>query len=131
MAQKKEEAMKGALGIVVAAALVATGCGTIFSGGPDPVAFGSDPEGASVLVNGQEMGKTPVTLKLKPSKTYIVTFKREGYEDATVTLNSHVQAGWVVLDILAGVIGVAIDAATGGWKAFDEGQHYVTLKAKE
>jgi hypothetical protein len=105
------------------------GCATIFSGGPDPVELGSKPEGATVIVNGQNMGMTPVTLKLEPSKTYIITFKKEGFEDASVTLNSHVQPGWVVLDILAGILGVAIDAATGDWKAFDQGQHFIELKA--
>jgi hypothetical protein len=112
-------------------ALILPGCGTIFSSGPDPVDFGSKPDGAIVLVNGQSMGTTPVTLKLEPNKTCIITYRKEGFEDATVTLNSHVRAGYVVLDILVGVIGVAIDAATGDWKAFDQGQYYVELKAKQ
>jgi hypothetical protein len=110
--------------------LMICGCGAIFSGGPDPVNFGSKPEGAAVIVNGQGMGTTPVTLKLEPNKTYMITYQKEGFQDATVTLNSHVQAGYVVLDILVGVIGVAVDAATGDWKAFDQGQYYVELKAK-
>jgi len=82
------------------------------------------------MVNGQNMGATPVTLKLEPSKTYVVTFRKDGFEDASMTLNSHVQAGWVVLDIFVGILGVAIDAATGDWKAFDPGQHYVELTPK-
>ncbi len=111
------------------AAVTLMGCATIFSPGPDPVDFGSAPEGATVIVNGQSMGTTPVTLKLRPEKEYTITFRMQGYEDATVTLQSHVQAGWVVLDVFAGVVGVAIDAATGKWKAFDEGQYYVELEA--
>lgn len=102
-------------------------CATIFSPGPDPVDFGSQPEGAQVIVNGQNMGSTPVTLRLRPEKQYTITFRKEGFQDATVTLSSHVQAGWVVLDIFAGLLGVAIDAATGKWKAFDEGQYFVEL----
>lgn len=113
--------------VLSAMALCLAGCATIFSGGPDPVQFGSSPEGAEVIVNGKKMGVTPVTLKLEPSKTYVVTFRKEGFEDASATLNTHVSAGWVVLDIFAGVIGVAIDAATGDWKSFDEGQQYVEL----
>lgn len=115
--------------LVAMLVVVLTGCATIFSGGPDPVELGSKPEGATIIVNGQNMGMTPVTLKLEPSKTYIITFKKEGFEDASVTLNSHVQPGWVVLDILAGILGVAIDAATGDWKAFDQGQYFIELKA--
>lgn len=117
-----------AIAVLVATALI--GCATIFSPGPDPVDFGSRPEAARVIVNGQDMGMTPVTLRLRPEKPYTVTFRKEGYEDSTVTLTSHVQAGWVVLDIFAGILGVAIDAATGKWKAFDEGQYFVELRAE-
>jgi hypothetical protein len=113
------------------AAAALAGCATIFSPGPDPVAFGSDPQGAEVIVNGQSMGHTPVTLELRPEKTYTVTFRKDGYEPASVTLTTHVQAGWVVLDIFAGVVGVAIDAATGKWKAFDSRQQYVVLEAED
>ena len=106
------------------------GCASIFSGGPKDVNIGSKPDGATVIVNGQSMGTTPVTLKLQPSKTYVITYRKEGFEDATATLNSHVRVGYVVLDVLVGVIGVAVDAATGDWKAFDQGQYFVELKAK-
>lgn len=111
-------------------ALTLSGCATIFSGGPDSVNFGSKPEGAEVLVNGQSMGSTPVTLRLEPSKTYMITYRKEGFGDATVVLSTHVQPGFVVLDVLAGIMGVAIDAATGDWRAFDQGEYYVELKSK-
>ena len=116
---------------LVSATVGLTGCATIFSPGPDPVKFGSDPQGAEVIVNGQSMGYTPVELELRPEKTYTVTFRKQGYESATVTLTTHVQAGWVVLDIFAGVVGVAVDAATGKWKAFDSRQHFVVLEAED
>lgn len=117
--------------VLAMAAAALTGCATIFSPGPDPVEFGSDPQGAEVIVNGQSMGYTPVTLQLRPEKTYTVTFKKDGYEPTTVTLTTHVQAGWVVLDVFAGVLGVAIDAATGKWQAFDSRQQFVVLEAED
>jgi len=118
------------LALAVAAA-ASTGCATILSPGPDVVEFGSEPSGAEVIVNGQGMGHTPVTLHLRPEKAYTVTFRKAGYEPATVTLTTHVQAGWVVLDIFAGVVGVAIDSATGKWRAFDSRQHFVVLEAED
>jgi hypothetical protein len=116
--------------VLLLAAAALMGCATMFSPGPDPVEFGSDPQGAEIFVNGQSMGYTPVTLHLRPEKTYTVTFKKDGYEPATVTLTTHVQAGFVVLDIFAGVLGVAVDAATGKWRAFDSRQQYVVLEAE-
>ena len=35
-------------------------------------------------------------------------------------LTNRIGAGWVVLDILGGVVPVIIDAATGAWYAFDQ-----------
>ncbi len=113
---------------LVAIVAVGVGCSAIFSSGPDPVAFTSEPEGAEVFVNGAKMGTTPLTLQLHADKLHTVTYRRQGYKDATVSLTTHVQAGWVVLDIVAGVVGVVIDAATGEWKAFDSGQHFVELQ---
>ncbi len=106
----------------------APGCASIFSSGPKSVDFNTEPTQADVLVNGQKMGTTPVTLKLHPSKQYTITYRKEGFKDANVSLTSHVQGGWVVLDILAGVIGVAVDAGTGKWKAFDSGSNFVKLE---
>jgi hypothetical protein len=107
------------------------GCAAIFSSGPEPVELVSDPEGAEILLNGEKMGTTPLTLQLHAEKQHIVTFRRRGYEDATISLTTHVRPGWVVLDILAGVVGVAIDAATGEWKTFDSGRHFIELKSQE
>lgn len=107
------------------------GCATIFNGGDQSLNFDSEPAEAEVLVNGQRMGTTPVKLDLDPSKSHTVTFRREGCEDVTKQLTTHVGAGWVVLDIFGGVIGVAIDAATGNWKSFDDKQHFAELQCDE
>lgn len=118
------------LGLALAVSAL-TGCATIFSPGPDEVDLRSEPQGAEVIINGASFGYTPVKLHLRPEKDYVITFRKDGYEDATVTLTSHVQAGWVVLDIFAGVIGVAIDSATGKWRAFDDAQQHVVLRVAD
>ncbi len=49
--------------------------------------FTSSPEGATVLINEREVGKTPFdTADLDPSKTHTVIFRKNCYEDATATL---------------------------------------------
>ena len=112
-----------------ALALLATwGCAAIFSSGPTPLSFQSEPAGADVIVNGIPRGATPVTLQLEADESYIVTFRRSGCQDVTVPLETHVQAGFVVLDLLAGIIGIAIDAATGEWKEFNDRMPYARLE---
>ena len=46
--------------------------------------------------------------------------KIEGYESITRVVNTKVGAGWIVLDVLGGLIPVVIDAATGNWNKLDQ-----------
>ncbi len=72
-------------------------------------------ERAAVLVNGRHIGETPVRLLLEPDSTYIVTFKKRGYVDATTTLGTLTESGWMVLDVFSGVLGFAMDYETNNW----------------
>jgi hypothetical protein len=107
-------------------------CATLFGGGPSQsVGFSSDPVGAQVYVNGTLMGITPVALKLAKSKTYYIEFKKEGYHTRTVQLTNSVGAGWVVLDVLGGVIPVVIDATTGSWYSLDQDNVNAVLEKQQ
>ena len=70
-------------------------------------------------IDGKMMGHTPYNLNLITKKTYIIEFKFNG-QTRTVNLNNHVGAGWVVLDVLAGLVPVIIDAVTGAWYGLDQ-----------
>ena len=97
-----------------------SGCATIFKGNSSVVDFSTKPSGADVYVNGFNRGKTPINLKLESKKTYNIEFKKDGYVSQTYTITNHVGGGWVILDILAGLVGVVIDAATGSWYDLDQ-----------
>jgi len=107
-----------------------TGCATIFKGSTEKVGFSSDPGGADVYVNGILLGKTPFELNMKSNKTYTLEFKKEGYESRNVVLNNSVGGGWVVLDILGGLIPVVIDAATGDWYHLDQDHVNAVLQSQ-
>lgn len=95
-------------------------CATLFKGTSKEVNFNSDPQRAEVYINGVKLGTTPVTLKLEENKTYTIEFKKEGYETVTKRITNHVGAGWIILDILGGLIPVVVDAATGAWYHLDQ-----------
>ncbi|MCL6099387.1 MAG: PEGA domain-containing protein [Bacteroidetes bacterium] len=97
-----------------------TSCATLFHGSTDGVNFSSDPSGAKVYVNGDLLGTTPFALNLKSNKTYTLEFKKDGYETKSVLLNSSVGGGWIVLDVLGGLLPIIIDAATGDWYSLDQ-----------
>jgi hypothetical protein len=96
------------------------GCATLFKGSHSTVDFSSDPTGAQVYGNGVLRGTTPITFMLESKKTYTIEFKKEGYETKTYTITNHVGVGWIVLDVLFGLVPVIVDAATGAWYELDQ-----------
>ena len=55
-----------------------SGCATLFKQKSRTVSFDSDPQRATVYINGNRMGKTPMPLNLSNKKSVTVTFKKEG-----------------------------------------------------
>lgn len=110
---------------------VLNGCATIFKGSTDTVSYSSDPSGAKVYINGQLMGTTPFQLDLKSNQTYTIEFRKEGYENKTVILNNSVGAGWIILDVLFGLVPVLVDAATGNWYSLDQSHVTAALEAQQ
>lgn len=96
------------------------GCATIFHGSTDKINFSSDPTGAQVYVNGQLMGITPLEIKLESKHTYNIEFRKEGYANKTVVVTNSVGAGWIILDVLFGLVPIIVDAATGNWYSLDQ-----------
>jgi PEGA domain. len=101
-----------ALGFLLA---LSTGCAAIFGSKQKEFSLQSTPAAADVFLDGNRVGITPVTVKLSNQKEQTFVFKKEGYKDASCTLAKGTGAGWVVLDILGGIVPVVVDAATGSW----------------
>ncbi len=122
--------MKRALLVVLV--LLLTGCASIVSKTTYPVEVNSVPEAVSFEVkrpSGELIcnGVTPQTVDLKSGAgyfragEYVVTFKKEGYEDQTYFLSGELD-GWYVGNILiGGLIGfLIIDPATGAMWSLPE-----------
>jgi hypothetical protein len=112
-------------------ALTFNGCATLFKGASDNVNLSSEPAGAKVYVNGNLMGTTPVKLKLKSSDTYHIEFKKNGYTTKTYNLTNHVGAGWIVLDVLGGLVPIIVDAATNSWYKLDQSNFNAVLASQQ
>lgn len=96
--------------------LLVCGCGTILSGHRDKITISSKPEGATIYVDGQRVGETPKKVTLVSTSDHTVRLEKDGYEPKTATLVRKVAAGYVVLDVVTGVIPLLVDATTKGWK---------------
>ncbi len=100
------------LAVLPLLAFMTSGCAALVADSETPIAMRSDPEGAEVWVDGNKMGVTPDTLELANKSRHVVTFKKDGRE-ATAVIQRRVGEGWVVLDILVGLIPATLDAITG------------------
>lgn len=106
--------------LILAALLIVAGCGTLFNSSTKNVAMSSEPTGAEVFIDGNRMGTTPITLELDNQENHAVVFRKEGHQDVTCDIKTKVGAGYVILDILGGLVPVIIDAATGEWESLDK-----------
>ena len=116
------------LSVVGAGALVTlAGCASIVSDSSYPVSVKSTPAGAAFEIaklNGQVVhtGTTPQTVSLKSGDTYfgsakyVIKFKKEGFSDQSITLDSSLD-GWYWGNILfGGLIGMLIvDSGASRW----------------
>lgn len=107
------------------------GCATIFSGSYDEVDLSSEPTGAKILVNGKDEGNTPMTVRLKKSKEYTIEFVKDGFQTKSLRMTYGLGAGWLILDILSGLVGIIVDAATGNWNSFDYDSYKANLRPVE
>jgi hypothetical protein len=108
--------------------ILSNGCATLFKGVNERIDIISDPSAAKVYINGGMIGKSPIQVKLQSNKTHQVEFVKEGYDKKTIILSGNVEAGWIVLDFLAGVFPIIIDAATGSWYSFENNYIHAVLE---
>ena len=108
------------LSLLVAGLLLmsATGCATIARGERQKLKFQTDPEGAKLVINGEEF-TTPATVKLKRSEVQKVEISKEGYRPVVLNLRGvwdGAALGNVVLP--GGSLGAATDRVKGSDLAF-------------
>lgn len=109
--------------------LILTNCATIFSGTQDSVHIKSNPEGASVYVNGLRMGESgPIYLK-RGFDTQTITLKKDGYQD----LNFMPQKSFNSVSILNIFfpLGFVIDAATGAMMKQEQTLYVLEMEKKK
>ena len=110
--------------------LVFTSCATILSGTSDEIRFDSDPEGASIMLDGLKLGKTPATVTIKRPGfgNKEITLKLDGYEDRTFMLQKEFNT--MAICNLASWPGWVIDILTGSVMKYSKTNYDVDLDAK-
>jgi hypothetical protein len=101
------------------AALLSGGCASIVHGPSQDVSVTSQPTGATVSVSNGTTVVTPAVLHLQRGTDYTLTITKAGMATQVIQLKGEV-AGWfwgnaplLLLGILPGLVGGAVDFATG------------------
>ena len=112
--------------------LTAPACATIVQGEHQSVPIDSDPSGATVLVDGIEMGETPTILSLERGEDHTVVLQRDGYREVTLRLDRDFDFVPTVVGNLFswGIFGFAVDYVTGAAYDLTPEQITRTLEAQ-
>jgi hypothetical protein len=105
------------------------GCASIIHGTHQDVGITSAPTGASVTIDNIQSGITPVFAKLTRKNNHIVRIELPGYQPLDLTVTRSV-SGWVWGNVaIGGLIGLAVDAISGGMYKLSPEQLSATLNS--
>ena len=101
-----------------AAALWSSGCATITRGVHEALVVESQPAGATVTLSTGDTGTTPTSFRIRRRGALDVTISKPGFEVIHVHVSTQI-AGWGAAGmagnvLVGGVIGVGVDAFSGG-----------------
>lgn len=102
------------LALLAISVAIATACGTIIHGTRQDVGVSSSPTGAQVVVDNMPLGQTPVVAKLTRKDNHVIRITMPGYQTFETNVTRSV-SGWVWGNIVfGGLIGLVVDAISGG-----------------
>jgi len=109
--------------------LFITSCATIATGTTQLVTINSNVDGATVSLDGVNVGKTPFTGEIKKNGK-VVTIEKEGYKTYTIALSSSLEGLFWGNIIIGGTLGSITDFASGAAYKYAPASYQVELMAK-
>ena len=107
------------------------GCASMLGGISQNMSFYSEPEGATVFVDGLLKGTTPITVKLRKDEYKKVILKMDGYRDQEILLNKRFdRTGWLNLVAISviSVSGFTVDAMNGATYEYTPNSFMIKLE---
>lgn len=97
--------------------LLLSSCATVFSGTKAKIqVLEGIPPKAEVYMNNNFVGQTPLNFTI-PKKAFgkevQIEIRAEGYRPVTINIDKKAQAGFIVLDVLSGLVWLVVDIADG------------------
>ncbi|TGN20963.1 PEGA domain-containing protein [Leptospira idonii] len=119
---------KSMLGLLLAiVSLISLNCATIFKGSDQLVSINSNVSGATVELDGLQIGQTPYVGNIKKNGKLLV-LKKEGYETKTIALSNGIDPMFWVNIIFPGIWGSSTDYSTGAMYSYAPSTFQVDLE---
>jgi hypothetical protein len=101
--------------LVVLSILLFTSCASIVKGPTAEIRVTSEPDKAIVILNGYDIGVTPMVLELNRKEYHNITFILNGYNRTSIQINPKFDFFTTVLGNVVSwnIIGVVVDLHTG------------------
>lgn len=94
--------------------LLLTSCATIMHGTRQNIGISSNPAHARVAIDGRYVGQTPIIVNLTRKDNHFLRIELPGYMPYEAVFTKQL-SGWVFGNVIfGGVIGLAVDAISGG-----------------
>jgi len=116
-----------AIAVAITIAMASTGCATLFASKAKTISIESDPPQADIVVDGAPVGQTPARIPLSNSRPHVISIQKTGYHAAGCQLLTSTGGGWVVLDVVTGIVPAIVDAVTASWNTLDRTECRVRL----
>lgn len=119
--------MKRHILLMAIVALLFSSCATLFTGTRDKITFNTNPQGATIYINGVEQCTTPCTLDMKRSVLESeVEIVLDGYQVRYILLDK--EFNLVSIWNLGNVFGWAVDAMSGALMKYDRKVYNLNLE---
>jgi hypothetical protein len=93
---------------------IINGCATIIHGTTQEVSITTDPSEATLCVDGRENYKSPAKITMKRKDDHIVEVAKEGFDKENINIKSVISGAVAGNLLLGGLIGIGVDAISGG-----------------
>jgi len=110
--------------------ILSGGCASIFTGTTQVIQVHTDPPGASVQIDGAQIGNTPRLIKISRGDSKLLLVYKEGYEPEVIEVGTKIN-GWFFGNIVIGILPGIIDVANGAWMWADPEDIRLTLHPKQ
>lgn len=108
--------------------LLIQGCSSVINGTTQKITITSNVQGAEVMLNGVNLGRTPVTTRVKREKTSHLLVRKDGYKDYSLQVQTKLDPWFWGNIVIGGLVGSTTDSVTGSTHLIDPDTIFVQME---